>query len=104
MDAVDDPYKILALNLMATCSDTELTRIMHDVKTIKRHIAREVKNVDFCGYFLDCLMVDLIKTGKHRSIGSTMGETVNFFYNKLDIPRLRKELKAYCDKYGREVV
>lgn len=104
MDAVDDPYKILALNLMATCSDTEINRLLHDNKAIKRHIAREVKGVDFCGYFLDCLMVGLIKTGKHRSIGSTMGETINFFYNKLDIPRLRVELKAYCEKYGRGVI
>lgn len=103
MDACDDPYKILALNLMSSCSDTELARIMHDVKAIKRQITREVKNVDFCGYFLDCLMVDLIKTGEYRSIGSTMGDTINFFYNRLDVQRLRKELKYYCDKYGREV-
>lgn len=103
VDACDDPYKILALNLMSSCSDTELTRIMHDVKAIKRHIAREVKNVDFCGYFLDCLMVDLVKTGRHRSIGTTMEKTVDFFYNELDVPRLRKELKMYCDKYGREL-
>lgn len=104
MDAVDDPYKILALNLMATCSDTELGRIMHDVKTIKRHIAREVKGVDFCGYFLDCLMVPLVKTGRHRAIGKTMNGTVDFFYKELDIPRLRRELKYYCDKYNRAVV
>lgn len=103
MDACDDPYKILALNLMTTCSDAELTRIMHDTKAIKRHIAREVKGVDFCGYFLDCLMVGLVKTGRHRSIGTTMGQTINFFYNELDVQRLRRELKAYCDKYGREI-
>jgi len=103
MDACDDPYKILALNLMSRCSDTELHRIMHDVKAIKRHIAREVKDVDFCGHFLDCIMVDLVKTGRQRKIGTTMTNTINFFYNELDVPRLRKELKMYCDKYGREL-
>lgn len=102
-DPADDPYKILALNLMSSCSNAELSRLLHDSKAIRRRVTREVNEADFYGPFLDCIMVGLIKTNERRKIGHTLHETANFFYNRLDIPRLRKEIKNYCERYGRDV-
>lgn len=103
MDECDDPYKILANNLVATCSDLELYRMLHDVKAIKRRIYREVTGSDFYGDFLDCILVGLVKTDRRKAVNRTLKETAKFFYNELDVPRLRKELKFYCDLYGRRV-
>lgn len=102
-DACDDPYKILALNLMSSCSNAELRRLLHDSKAIKRKVVREVNDADFYGPFLDCIMVGLIKSNERRKIGHTLHETANFFYNRLDIPRLRKEIKNYCERFDRDV-
>lgn len=102
-DAIDDPYKILALNLVSSCPNVELSRMLHDAKAVRRRIAREVSEADFYGPFLDCIMVNLIKTNERRKIGRTLTETTNFFYNRLDLPRLRQEIKNYCNKFGRDV-
>ena len=103
MESCDDPYKMLAINLVASCSDSELYRILHDVKTIKKHVVREVNEADFYGPFLDCIMVDIIHRNERRKIGSTLTETAAFFFNRLDVERLRKEIRAYCDEFGRDV-
>lgn len=103
MDAVDDPYKILANNLVAECSDKELKKILHDTKTIRRKITKEVNGADFYGNFIDCISVSLIKTGKYRQVYKTLGDTSNFFYSYLDVDRLRREIRNYCENYNRAV-
>ena len=103
MDACDDPYKILANNLVAEKTDKELKKILHDAKTVRRYISREVNDADFYGDFLDCVMVGLVKSGKYRCVHRTLRETSDFFYSYLDLPRLRKEIRHYCKEYGRQV-
>lgn len=102
-DPCDDPYKILALNLFSSCSETELKRILTDTKAIKRRIVREVHEADFYGPFLDCIVVGLMRNGEYRKVAHTLNETSNFFYNRLDVPRLRAEIKYYCKKFGRDI-
>lgn len=103
MEAIDDPYKILALNIVAGYSDKELSGVMHNAKVIKRHISKEAKGADFYGDFLDCIMTELIKQNREREIGYTMDDTIEFFYSNLDVPRLRAEVQNYCEKWGREI-
>lgn len=103
VEAIDDPYKILALNLVSSYNNAELRRILHDSKVIRRKVAREVNEADFYGPFLDCIMVGLIKSNERRKIGHTLQETVSFFYNRLDVPRLREEIRNYCKEFGRDV-
>lgn len=103
IDPCDDPYKILALNLVASCSDLELHRLLHDAKAIKRHITREVNDADFYGPFLDCIMVGVIHANERRKIGSTLHDTANFFYKRLDINRLRREIRSYCEEFNRGI-
>lgn len=102
-DPADDPYKILALNLVSSCSNPELKTILHDSKAIRRRVTREVYDADFYGPFLDCLMTEIIRHNKRRALWGTLHETTNFFYNRLDVPRLRAEIKYYCEKFGRDI-
>ena len=103
MEACDDPYKILALNVMSKYPDEELCKLLHDAKTVRRYITREVCSVDFYGDFLDCIAVGLIKSGRGRSVNKTLKDTSKFFYKELDMQRFRDELRAYCREFGRQV-
>lgn len=103
LEPCDDPYKILALYLVSSCSTAELKKMLHDAKVVKRMIVREVREADFYGPFLDCIMVGVIKSNERRKIGRTLLETADFFYNRFDLIRFRKELKDYCQKFGRDV-
>lgn len=102
-DSCDDPYKILALNLVANCSNAELHKMLHESKAVKRRIVQEVNEADFYGPFLDCILVSIARTNERRKIEHTLVETANFFYSKLDLPRLRAEIKNYCAKFERDV-
>lgn len=101
MLAVDDPYKMLALNIMANSSDLELRNLLKDAKAIRRRVRSEVCNTDFYGPFIDCVMVRLIKSGRSRAVNKYLSNAADFFYRELDIDRFRKELRYYCDKYNR---
>lgn len=103
MEAIDDPYKILALNIVASYSDKDLSGIMHNAKVIRRHILRETKGADFYGDFLDCIMTILVQQNKDREVGHTLYDTADFFYEHLDVSRLRKEIVHYCNEWGREI-
>lgn len=103
MEAVDDPYRILALNLVADLSDRELNKILHETKPIKRRIISEVNNADFYGSFLDCLMTELVKQNRDRQIHKHLIGVADFFYKELDIPRLRNNILLYCERFGRKV-
>lgn len=103
VEAIDDPYKILALNLVATLSDGELYRIMHETKAIRRRITREVNDADFYGDFLDCIMTELVKSNKARMVNKYLVDAANFFYSHLDVPRLRREIIGYCIKLNRPI-
>lgn len=103
MDECDDPYKMLANNIVSTYSDKELRRVFKETKAIKRHIANEVKNADLYGDFTDCVLTELTHNGRRRAVNNTLKETINFIYGELDVPRLRAELRYYCKLYGRSV-
>lgn len=103
VDAVDDPYKMLANNLAVSSSDLELQRFLHQTKAIRRRIRQEVNNADFYGDFLDCLMTIITRTNNRPALNRTLAETSDFFYSCLDLARLRSELRHYCERYGREV-
>lgn len=100
---VDDPYKILANNIVATYPDRVIERILHGTKCIKRMILAELKSSDYYGDFIDCVMVDMIKTGRIRSLGRPLVPASEFFFQSLDVERLRKEIRACCEGYGKEI-
>ena len=103
MENIDDPYKILALNLTASLSNRELYKILHNAKAIRRRISKEVSNADFYGDFLDCIMVELVKGGKERQVNKYLADVSNFFFDNLDVPRLRREIRYYCNKFEKDV-
>lgn len=99
----DDPYRMLANNLVVTSSDIEIHRYLHQAKAIKRRIYRETKDADFYGDFLDCIVTEIISQGKKREIDKRLPEVADFFYRSLDIPRLRENIRYYLKYYGKDI-
>lgn len=100
--AVDDPYKYLAHTIVVSYPEADIRNILHSTKAIKKHFTWETNNADFYGDFIDCVMVDITKHGKNRCLHKNLKDAAGFFYEFLDVPRLREEIKYYCQKYGRD--
>ena len=103
IQSYNDPYKILANNIVAECSDLQIYRFLHSAKHIRKRIVEELKESEFNGDFLDCIMVGMIKSGKVRSLGRPLQPAAKFFYEELDVPRLREEIRLCCKRYGKNI-
>lgn len=103
MDDCDDPYKMLANNLVATYPEHKLRKIYNSPRVVRRMIDREVANADFYGDFLDCIITELVKKNKRGEVTRTLSPTASLFYHELDMKRFRKELLFYAELYGKNI-
>ena len=103
MEACDDPYKILANNIVTSYPDQAIYKILHDIKCVRRCVSRDVNEADLYGDLVDCIMVGLIKSGKYKSVRRTLRQTSEFFFGFLDVDRLREEIRNYCREYGKNI-
>lgn len=94
----DDPYKILAANIAAKFSLANVQRMLSERDYIRQLIQAEVRdNADAPGIFCDCVTTELISEKQkvlYREALNTLGL---FFYNQLNIDRLRSELRKFFD-------
>lgn len=93
----DDPYRVLAFNLVVAFPPEIVKRLMTDTKFLRREIVREVRGQDFQGFFLDCLFVSLCEEKKRMELMAQLDKLGFFLYQHLDINRMRAEIRgAYC--------
>lgn len=92
----DDPYKVLAFNLITTYPPETIRRFLLDRKFLRREIIREVRSQDFQGLFVDCLWVAMCDEKQRMQIMRQLDSLGRFFYQNLDVPHMRDEIrKAY---------
>lgn len=73
-------------------------KILHDNKFVKKHIIREIRGQDFQGDFIDCLFVSIFEQKERMDLMQQLNILGAFLYKKLDLPRLRKEIrKAFAE-------
>lgn len=89
----DDPYKILAYNLVVDCDVDTIKRYLTDNKFLRRVIKREIRGQDYRGVFMDCLFVSIVESKKRMDLMHALDSVGAFFYQNLDKPRLRREIK-----------
>lgn len=90
----DDPYKLLAYRIMVDYNLPTVKKILHDNKFVKKHIIREVRSQDFQGDFIDCLFVAIFEDKERMELMQQLNALGGFLYKKLDLPRLRKEIRT----------
>lgn len=96
----DDPYKILAYNIMVEYPTPIVKRFLRDNKFIRRTVIREVRGQDFSGYFLDCLFVSIFEGKKRMDLMRQLNQLGIFLYRNLDLQRLRKEIRGAYEEMG----
>ena len=99
-EAYDDPYLILAYHIVCNNNIPTVKRFLNDYKFVKRVIIRETKELDLCGPFLDCLSVSIREENQKAALASQLESLGGFFYNRLDLNRMRKAIRQACDKLG----
>lgn len=96
----DDPYKVLAYNLIVDYDLPSIRRMLRDNKFIRRTIVREVRGQDYRGDFVDCLFVAIMEGKKRMDLMRQLDALGVFFYKNLELPRLRNEIKEAFEKLG----
>ena len=96
----DDPYKILAYNIMVDYPLPIVRRMLKDNKFLRREIIREVRGQDFRGFFTDCLFVSVLESKERMELMRQLDDLGLFFYRKLDLPRFRREIRNAFEEVG----
>ena len=96
----DDEYKILAYSIVVNYPPATVKRLMKDTKFLRREIIREVRSQDFRGYFVDCLFVSICENKNRMGLMHQLDQLGRFFYNNLDLERMRKEIRNAYESLG----
>lgn len=101
----DDPYKLLAATLVGTSEygPTVLTRMLTDDMFIKSLIIKETRSQDIRGPFLDCIIENILTEKRRMEYMHEMDKLANYYFDNLDLERLRKELKDFASECGFEL-
>lgn len=100
----DDPYKILASNIAAKYSIANIQRMLSERDYIRQLIQSEVRdNIDVPGIFCDCVTTELISEKQKVLYREALNQMGFFFYEQLDVNRLRNELRNFFNECGIEL-
>ena len=99
MNAYDDPYVMLAHKLLAVHNRAEIERILTDNEFVFKLILKETSLQDFNGAFLDCIIEDILNNKRRMEMCHQLDNLSKYFYQKLDLKRLRKEVRFYAERY-----
>lgn len=99
MNEYDDPYIMLAHHLISMHSRAELERILVDDDFIYKMIIKETRHQDFSGAFLDCIIQTILDNKQRMEMCGHLDILSRYFFSKLDLPRLRKEIRRYAKMY-----
>lgn len=99
----DDPYRVLAVSLVATNNPFNVSRILNSNTYVRGLVLHEAKVLDISGMFLDCIDQELIANDMLRKKNARMKELGEFFYSELDIKRLRNEIRRFCEELDIEI-
>lgn len=97
---IDDPYRRLAFSIVCRNDLPTVHRYLTDYKFVRRVVIRETKEIDLSGPFLDCLAVELGREATRGEMLRQLGILGGYFYRKLDLARLRSNIRQVCEELG----
>ena len=93
----DDPYVMSAYSLVANHNYGDLKRILTEDDFVKKIVSKELRLTDFRGTLIDAIVQELLEDKRRMDVMRALDEFSSFFYDNLDLLRLRKEVwKAIC--------
>lgn len=99
----DDPYKILAHHIVGTYRPADVLRVLADSVYIKNRVMKEVRMLDIGGFFIDCIIENILDNRERMEYMRQLDELGQYYYSKLDKDRLRSEIVEVLEKTGVEL-
>lgn len=97
----DNPYRMLAASIATQMTMADARRMLSDKDYIRQVVQAEVRNnIDIPGIFSDCITTELISERQKVLYRSALNQLGLFFFQQLDIDRLRKELRRFYEEAG----
>lgn len=96
----DDQYIMLAHHILSVYNAAEVRRMLVDDDFIYRLIIKETRHQDFSGAFLDCIVQSILDDKRRMEMCHELDKLSLYFFNNLDLGRLRSQLETYGEKYG----
>lgn len=88
----DDPYLILAYHIIGDYRPADILRILVDNAYLKNCVLKEVRLLDIGGFYLDCIIEDILAKKDRMEYMHQLDQIGLYFYSKLDKDRLRNNI------------
>lgn len=99
----DDPYRILAHYIVGTYRPADVLRALTDNSYLKTLVIKEVREQDFCGHFLDCIIENILEEKDRMEYMHKLDDLAYYYYTRLDKGRLRDEILVVLNSAGVEI-
>lgn len=99
----DDPYKLLAHHIVGVYRPADVLRCLADNSYLKTLITKEVREQDFKGHFVDCIIENILEDKDRMEYMHKLDELAIYYYSRLDKGRLRDEILNILNKAGIEI-
>lgn len=99
----DNPYRILAHHIVGTYRPSDVLRVLTDNSYLKTLIIKEVREQDFCGHFVDCIIENILEEKDRMEYMHKLDELATYYYTRLDKGRLRDEILVVLNRAGVEI-
>lgn len=99
----DNPYTLLAHHIVGVYRPADVLRCLTDNSYLKTLVIKEVRQQDFCGHFLDCIIESILEEKERMEYMGKLDELALYYYSKLDKGRLRAEILVALSDAGIEV-
>lgn len=96
----DDPYTLLAHYIVGNYRPADVLRTLTDNAYLKTLITKEVREQDFCGHFIDCIIENILEEKDRMEYMHKLDELAAYYYSRLDKGRLRDEILAVLNRAG----
>ena len=101
--AYDDPYKLLASQVVAYYRPADVIRMLTDDDYVKVQLVKETRGQDMRGAFTDCIIEDILVNKDRMEYMNALDKLANYYYEKLDKERFRAEIKTALSECGIEL-
>lgn len=100
----DDPYSVLAHVILSYYRPSDVVRMLSDNEYLLNCVVKEVRQQDFGGIFLDCIIEDILAHKKRMEWMHQCDQLAKYLYQNLDKKRLREQLVGALSEIGIEVI
>jgi len=100
MYSYDDPYVVLAHLVVGYYRPADVLRILSDDSFLLNIIQKETRQLDIGGWFLDCIVEDILAKKNRMEMMKELDKLAQFFFSQLDKDRLRSEIKNALSESG----